>query len=186
MESSDFRQTLERRTKELELVIYSYLPKEEGLQKTVISAMNYSVQAGGKRLRPMLMEETFRMCGGDRESRMLPPFLAAIEMIHTYSLVHDDLPAMDNDDFRRGKPSCHKKFGEDVAILTGDALLTHAFSCLSDNVSDFQVTIRQISDLARYSGLEGMIKGQLLDIKAHELNPDVFTIQDNKTSGLFK
>ena len=127
MENSDFRQTLERRTKELELVIYSYLPKEEGLQKTVISAMNYSVQAGGKRLRPMLMEETFRMCGGDRESRMLPPFLAAIEMIHTYSLVHDDLPAMDNDEYRRGRKTTWAVYGDAMGILAGDGLLNYAF-----------------------------------------------------------
>ena len=97
-------------TKEVEEIITKYLPKEEGFQKTVISAMNYSFLAGGKRLRPMLMLETYRMFGGD--SKVVEPFMAAIEMIHTYSLVHDDLPAMDNDDYRRGKETTHKAYGE--------------------------------------------------------------------------
>ena len=109
-------------TKEVEQMIEKYLPKEEGVQKKVIEAMNYSFLAGGKRLRPMLMLETYRLFGG--KGKVIEPFMAAIEMIHTYSLVHDDLPAMDNDAMRRGKPTTHKAFGEAMAILAGDGLLT--------------------------------------------------------------
>ena len=101
-------------TKEVEQIIEKYLPKEEGFQKKVIEAMNYSFLAGGKRLRPMLMLETYRLFGG--KGKVIEPFMAAIEMIHTYSLVHDDLPAMDNDAMRRGKPTTHKAFGEAMAI----------------------------------------------------------------------
>ena len=174
-------QSVKKMNENFETFLLKEIEKYE--DNTIVEAMKYCME-GGKRFRPRLIFSIIEGNGIEEEKAF--PAAAAVEFIQTYSLIHDDLPAMDNDDFRRGKPSCHKKFGEDVAILTGDALLTHAFSCLSDNVSDFQATIRQISDLARYSGLEGMIKGQLLDIKAHELNPDVFTIQDNKTSGLFK
>ena len=112
-------------TKEVEQIIEKYLPKEEGFQKKVIEAMNYSFLAGGKRLRPMLMLETYRLFGG--KGKVIEPFMAAIEMIHTYSLVHDDLPAMDNDALRRGKPTTHKAFGEAMAILAGDGLLNFAY-----------------------------------------------------------
>ena len=112
-------------TKEVEQMIEKYLPKEEGCQKKVIEAMNYSFLAGGKRLRPMLMLETYRLFGG--KGKVIEPFMAAIEMIHTYSLVHDDLPAMDNDAMRRGKPTTHKAFGEAMAILAGDGLLNFAY-----------------------------------------------------------
>ena len=108
-------------TKEVEQMIEKYLPKEEGFQKKVIEAMNYSFLAGGKRLRPMLMLETYRLFGG--KGKVIEPFMAAIEMIHTYSLVHDDLPAMDNDAMRRGKPTTHKAFGEAMAILAGELRL---------------------------------------------------------------
>lgn len=195
MENSDFRQTLERRTKELELVIYSYLPKEEGLQKTVISAMNYSVQAGGKRLRPMLMEETFRMCGGDRESRMLPPFLAAIEMIHTYSLVHDDLPAMDNDEYRRGRKTTWAVYGDAMGILAGDGLLNYAFEtalrafegCVT--IEEYQRVQTAMNLLARYAGIYGMIGGQTADIEAENqadsvTEPQLLFIHEHKTAAL--
>ena len=103
----DMKQELEVRTREIETIIKAYLPKEEGYQKTVLQAMNYSILAGGKRLRPMLMIETYRLFGG--KSRVIEPFAAAIEMIHTYSLVHDDLPAMDNDEYRRGKKTCMER-----------------------------------------------------------------------------
>ena len=112
-------------TKEVEQIIEKYLPKEEGFQKKVIEAMNYSFLAGGKRLRPMLMLETYRLFGG--KGKVIEPFMAAVEMIHTYSLVHDDLPAMDNDAMRRGKPTTHKAFGEAMAILAGDGLLNFAY-----------------------------------------------------------
>ena len=108
------------RKKEVEQIVTSFLPKEEGYQKTILEAMNYSVSAGGKRLRPMLMLETYRMFGGT--SKVIEPFMAAIEMIHTYSLIHDDLPAMDNDEYRRGRKTTHVVYGEAMAILAGDAL----------------------------------------------------------------
>ena len=109
---------------QIEQIIKKYLPKEEGYQKTIMEAMNYSVLAGGKRLRPRLMQETYRLFGG--RSEVIEPFMAAIEMIHTYSLVHDDLPAMDNDEYRRGKKTTHAVYGEAMGILAGDALLNYA------------------------------------------------------------
>ena len=121
----EIREELLRRTEEIERIIYAYLPAEEGYQKTIMEAMNYSVKAGGKRLRPMLMLETYRLFGG--KSKVIEPFMAAIEMIHTYSLVHDDLPAMDNDEYRRGKKTTHAVYGEAIGILAGDALLNYAY-----------------------------------------------------------
>lgn len=149
-------------------------------------AMFYCLD-GGKRFRPNLI---FSMCEDNNvDERLIYPPAAAVEFIQTYSLIHDDLPEMDNDDFRRGKPSCHKAFGTDVAVLTGDALLTHAFSCIADDelISKDGKGIKMIKDLANYSGLKGMIYGQLLDIKSHDLDEKLlFEIEDNKTSGLFK
>ena len=163
----DIKAEIGRHTDEAEQIITSYLPEEKGYQKTVIEAMNYSFLAGGKRLRPILMLETYRLFGG--KSKVIEPFMAAIEMIHTYSLVHDDLPAMDDDDLRRGLPTCHVKFGEANAILAGDALQTLAFSILSDadmpEVSD-RDRISMISELASASGIAGMCGGQALDLDA--------------------
>ena len=116
---------MSQKTEKIEKVLEKYLPKEEGYQKTVIEAMNYSVKAGGKKLRPMLMEETYKLFGGN--GMEIEPFMAAIEMIHTYSLVHDDLPAMDNDDYRRGRKTTHIVYGEAMGILAGDGLLNYAF-----------------------------------------------------------
>ncbi len=121
----DIREEIEKRTRETEAIIRARLPEADGYQRTVIEAMNYSMLAGGKRLRPILMLETYRMFGG--RSEVIEPFMAAIEMIHTYSLVHDDLPAMDNDEFRRGKKTTHVVYGEAMAILAGDALLNYAY-----------------------------------------------------------
>ena len=126
----DMKAEIAARTKQIEAVIGKYLPEEEGLQARVISAMNYSVLAGGKRLRPMLMWETYRMFGG--RSKVIEPFLAAIEMIHTYSLVHDDLPAMDNDEYRRGKKTTHAQYGEAMGILAGDGELKYFYPNYKD------------------------------------------------------
>ena len=139
----DIREEIEKRTRETEAIIRARLPEADGYQRTVIEAMNYSMLAGGKRLRPILMLETYRMFGGRSEviepfmgevyrlfggnGAEIEPFMAAIEMIHTYSLVHDDLPAMDNDEFRRGKKTTHVVYGEAMAILAGDALLNYAY-----------------------------------------------------------
>ena len=123
--SCDFKERLQKAVKETEAVVYEYLPAEEGYQKTIFSAMNYSVKAGGKRLRPLLMREAYRMFGG--RGKEIEPFMAAMEMIHTSSLIHDDLPCMDNDEFRRGKPTTWKAYGYDMAVLAGDALMIYAF-----------------------------------------------------------
>ena len=121
----NFEEVRQEKVEEIEKILKKYLPAEEGYQKTVLEAMNYSVLAGGKRLRPMLMQETFRMFGG--EGDLVEPFMAAMEMIHTYSLVHDDLPCMDNDEYRRGRKTTHAVYGEGMAVLAGDALLNYAF-----------------------------------------------------------
>ena len=157
---------LEERTCEVEAVIEQYLPEETGHQKTIFQAMNYSVRAGGKRLRPMLMEETYRLFGG--QGQEIEPFMAAIEMIHTYSLVHDDLPAMDTDEYRRGKKTTHAVYGEAFGILAGDALLNFAFETAAEAVErepDAR-TARALGILARKAGIYGMIGGQVVDVES--------------------
>ena len=158
---------LELHTKEVQNIIYTYAPAEEGFQKTIFTAMNYSFQAGGKRLRPLLMQETYRLFGGT--GKVVEPFMAAIEMIHTYSLIHDDLPALDNDEYRRGKKTTHSVYGEAMGILAGDALLNYAyetaataFSLDTDHVADakaFQI-------LTKKAGVYGMVGGQTVDVES--------------------
>ena len=164
----NFEQELDKRIIEIEKVLMDYLPKQEGYYKTVIEAMSYSILAGGKRIRPMLMLESFSLFGG-KDTVLLNPFLAAIEMIHTYSLVHDDLPAMDNDEYRRGRKTTHIVYGEAMAILAGDGLLTYAFETAAgaydfiDDSSDGPIYVQKISSairiLANKSGIHGMIGG---------------------------
>ena len=154
------------RKKEVEQIVTSFLPKEEGYQKTVLEAMNYSVSAGGKRLRPMLMLETYRMFGGT--SKVIEPFMAAIEMIHTYSLIHDDLPAMDNDEYRRGRKTTHVVYGEAMAILAGDALLNYAFETAASAfvLDEGNPAIgKAFMILASKAGVYGMIGGQTVDVE---------------------
>ncbi len=161
----DIRAETDRRAGEIEAVIRSYLPGEEGPQKIVMEAMNYSVLAGGKRLRPMLMQETYRMFGG--RSEVIGPFMAAIEMIHTYSLVHDDLPAMDNDEYRRGKKTTHAVYGEALGILAGDALLNYAYetALLAFEIEPQNTGIvKALRILAKKAGIYGMVGGQAVDI----------------------
>ena len=161
-----FKEDLQKKTKEIEELLGQYLPEEKGFQKTVLEAMNYSVTAGGKRLRPMLMQETYRMFGGS--GRVVEPFMAAIEMIHTYSLVHDDLPAMDNDEYRRGRKTTHAVYGEAFGILAGDALLNYAFEtaagALEQELSPRTATA--IGILASKAGIYGMIGGQVVDVES--------------------
>lgn len=126
LDQEEFRQQMKEKTACIEERLKSVLPQEQSLQRTIFRAMEYSVMAGGKRLRPMLMKESYELFGGGEEE-VIGLFMAAMEMIHTYSLVHDDLPAMDNDDYRRGKETTHKVFGEDMGILAGDALLNYAY-----------------------------------------------------------
>lgn len=147
-------------------IIYRYCPEEEGLQKTVVDAVNYSVRVGGKRLRPLMLLETLKLFGGDEEEAY--PFMAAIEMIHTYSLVHDDLPAMDNDQYRRGKLTTHAKFGEDIGILAGDGLLNYAYEIMSDavvNSKNPDRAARAMQIIAKKAGIYGMVGGQTVDVE---------------------
>ena len=134
-----------------------------GLQSSVADAMDYSLEAGGKRIRPVLVLAFCHMCGGDYRKAAAPA--AAIEMIHTFSLIHDDLPCMDNDDFRRGKPSCHKKFGEACAVLAGDALAIRPFQVMAESELNDSMKIKLIAELACSSGAEGMIGGQIIDME---------------------
>lgn len=188
----NFKEELKDRVDHIEAILKEYLPKEEGWQKTVIAAMNYSVLAGGKRLRPMLMEETYRLFGG--KGREIEPFMAAIEMIHTYSLVHDDLPAMDNDEYRRGRKTTHVVYGEAMAILAGDGLLNYAFETAMKSFTmegDLEKKARALSVLAQKAGIYGMIGGQTADIEAEDLGDQVTTehlmfIHVHKTSALIE
>ena len=173
---SMFKDAFKEAVAETEAIVYSYLPTEEGHQKTIFEAMNYSIMAGGKRLRPMLMEETFKMFGGTSE--VIKPFMAAIEMIHTYSLVHDDLPAMDNDEYRRGKKTTHAVYGEAMGILAGDALLNYAYETA---VKAFGIEPQNerlgkaLSVLSRKSGVYGMVGGQVVDVENEKTNKQVIT-----------
>ncbi len=162
----DFNEKLKCKTKEAEEIIFKYLPEENGFQKSVIEAMNYSVKAGGKRLRPMLMMETSRLFG--YTGRETEPFMAAIEMIHTYSLVHDDLPAMDNDMVRRGLPTTHAKFGHAMGILAGDGLLNYAFEVCARTIvksKTMEKAVKAYQILADKAGINGMIGGQTVDVQ---------------------
>jgi len=197
----NFNGLLKKKVEDIEAIIKSYLPEEEGAQKVVLEAMNYSMLAGGKRLRPMLMQETYRLFGGQGD--VICPFMAAIEMIHTYSLVHDDLPAMDNDEYRRGRKTTHVVYGEAMGILAGDALLNYAFETMikAFGVSKERgigevnpgklIAIAEAMDvLAKKAGIFGMIGGQTADIEA-ENKEDVsletlLFIHENKTAALIQ
>ena len=163
----------------------SVYPEEP--QQDLFTSMRYSLLAGGKRLRPVLVYEFCRMCGGDIE--LATPFAAALEMIHTYSLIHDDLPCMDDDDFRRGRPTNHKKFGEAIAVLAGDALLTAAFSQIAKANLSTETRIRAVEILADLSGELGMVGGQVLDIQSESrqcTKQEVIDIQIRKTGALIQ
>jgi geranylgeranyl diphosphate synthase type II len=160
---------MDARREQVNRILETYLPAEEGYQRTIFEAMNYSIRAGGKRIRPILMQETFHMFGGT--SAAIEPFMAAIEMIHTYSLVHDDLPAMDNDFYRRGKKTTHAVYGEAIGILAGDALLNYAFETASRAfpLEPSNPAIgRAFSILASKAGVYGMVGGQVVDVEAEK------------------
>lgn len=191
----NFNEELMQKTKQTEDVLRRFLPKEEGYAKTVIEAMNYSVLAGGKRLRPMLMGETAALFGGAGEC--IEPFMAALEMIHNYSLVHDDLPAMDNDEYRRGRKTTHVVYGEGMAVLAGDGLLNYAFETAStafesaENYEDYRKIGRAMQILAGRAGIYGMIGGQCADLKAEEPETQVseemlLYIHEHKTAALIQ
>ena len=188
----NFKEEQSKRILEIEEIIRRYLPKEEGWQKTVLQAMNYSVLAGGKRLRPMLMKESYTLFGG--RGREIEPFLAAMEMVHTYSLIHDDLPAMDNDEYRRGRQTTHVVFGAAMAILAGDGLLNLAFETAAKafEIGDDPARIgRALSVFAQKAGVYGMIGGQTADIEAEDRGGQVsqellLFIHAHKTAALIQ
>ena len=186
-----FNKDLKERVEYIENILKEYLPEISGYQKIIMEAMEYNVLAGGKRLRPMLMNETYKLFGG--KSDIVKPFMAAIEMIHTYSLVHDDLPAMDNDDYRRGRLTTHKVYGEDIAVLTGDALLNYAFETASkafdmDPLNSYNIG-KAIQYLSGKSGIYGMIGGQVVDVKSvgEKISGETLEfIYELKTGGLIE
>lgn len=186
----NFNKELEQKKKEIECLIAGYLPKEEGFAKELARAMNYSMEAGGKRLRPILMAETYRMFGG--ESKVIEPFLAAMEMIHTSSLIHDDLPAIDNDEYRRGKKTTHAVYGEAVGVLSGDALLNYAYetACRAFLLEPENQRIGQaLLVLSRKTGIYGMLGGQSVDVtnEGKPISKEMLDyIYENKTSALIE
>ena len=196
---SNWNEEMKLHVDEVEEILTEFLPEQKGVYyERVIDAMRYSFYAGGKRLRPMMMLESFRMFGGKDES-IVKPYMAALEMIHTYSLIHDDLPAMDNDDYRRGRLTNHKQFDEATAILAGDGLLNSAFETVSNammktvEAGDCDLLKRQtkaLQVLGRKAGVFGMIGGQVADIeaekKADATKEELLFIHENKTAALIQ
>lgn len=190
------QEAIQRRAADIEEIIRAYLPAETGYQRTVLEAMNYSILAGGKRLRPMLMQETYKMFWGS--GREVEPLMAAIEMIHTYSLVHDDLPAMDNDEYRRGRKTTHTVYGEAMGILAGDGLLNLAWETAMQafpmgeqgETAHMQRIAGAVAVLARKAGVYGMIGGQTADIQAEEAEQvsmeQLLFIHEHKTAALIQ
>lgn len=189
--NNNFKEMQRKKVQEIEEILQQYLPMQKGYQKLIMEAMAYSLLAGGKRLRPMLMQETYRLFGGT--SKAIEPFMAAIEMIHTYSLVHDDLPAMDNDDYRRGRKTTHVVYGEDMGILAGDALLNYAFETAFKafvlEPEDALIIGRALKVLGKKAGIYGMIGGQVIDVKetGHAVEKEVLDkIYELKTAALIE
>ena len=189
----NFQEELTKKTEEIEAVIREYLPAEEGFSRTMAQAMNYSMLAGGKRLRPMLMQETFRLFGGS--GKMVKPFMAGMEMIHTHSLIHDDLPALDNDDYRRGRLTTHKVYGEAMGILSGVALLNYAYEtmlqafAMAETLQQKEAVIDALQVMAEKTGTHGMLGGQSVDVEndGKALEKDMLDyIYENKTAALIE
>lgn len=190
----NFNETLKAKRKRAESILMEYLPKEEGFQAKVIEAMNYSVSAGGKRLRPILMEETFLLFGG--YGKLVEPYMAALEMIHNYSLVHDDLPAMDNDEFRRGQKTTWNVYGDGMAVLAGDGLLNFAYETavrafdMAKTLEEIRRITKAVQILSHKAGIYGMIGGQTADIEAEMCKnvsgDQLLFIHENKTAALIQ
>ncbi|CEN79888.1 polyprenyl synthetase family protein [Paraclostridium sordellii] len=184
----NFNCELKNRVNKIEQLLNEYMPKEEGYQKKVFESMNYSLKAGGKRLRPILTLEACKIVGGEEEDAI--GFAVAIEMIHTYSLIHDDLPALDNDDLRRGRKTNHKVYGEAMAILAGDALLNYAYEIMlkeSIGKNDPEKYLKAINEIAKSAGIYGMIGGQVVDIESEGKTIDMDKldfIHMNKTAAI--
>ena len=190
----NFEEVLKSKTDRAERVLFKYMPEETGFQKKLLEAMNYSVSAGGKRLRPILMEESFLLFGG--KGAYIEPFMAALEMIHNYSLIHDDLPAMDNDEYRRGRLTPWKVYGEGMAVLSGDGLLNLAFETaagafsLTEDENELRRIAGAIRILGKKAGIYGMIGGQCGDLEAEtalDVSREMLTfIHENKTAALLQ
>lgn len=186
----NFQDELKRRTDEIEEMFRSFLPAEEGFARTMAQAMNYSMLAGGKRLRPMLIQETYRLFGGT--GKVAEPFMAGMEMIHTHSLIHDDLPALDNDDYRRGRLTTHKVYGEAMGVLSGVALLNYAYETMLQAFSlteDQDRVICALKVMAEKTGIHGMLGGQSVDVEndGKPLEKEMLDyIYRNKTSALIE
>ena len=186
----NFQDELKRRTDEIEEMFRSFLPAEEGFARTMAQAMNYSMLAGGKRLRPMLIQETYRLFGGTE--KVAEPFMAGMEMIHTHSLIHDDLPALDNDDYRRGRLTTHKVYGEAMGVLSGVALLNYAYETMLQAFSlteDQDRVICALKVMAEKTGIHGMLGGQSVDVEndGKTLEKEMLDyIYRNKTSALIE
>lgn len=185
MNSVDVNQAINNYCEKINEELIKCLPNAEDGQAQVVRAMKYSLSNGGKRLRPILVLEFCKMCGGNVEDAMA--YACAIEYIHTYSLIHDDLPCMDDDDMRRGNPSCHKMFGEATALLAGDALLTHAFEIAAGANLSASQNAKAVSLIAQNAGVRGMIGGQVIDLKYESQDPsvaDILTVHKLKTGAL--
>ena len=186
----NFQDELKRRTDEIEEMFRSFLPAEEGFARTMAQAMNYSMLAGGKRLRPILIQETYRLVGGTE--KVAEPFMAGMEMIHTHSLIHDDLPALDNDDYRRGRLTTHKVYGEAMGVLSGVALLNYAYETMLQAFSlteDQDRVICALKVMAEKTGIHGMLGGQSVDVEndGKPLEKEMLDyIYRNKTSALIE
>ncbi|WP_419741996.1 polyprenyl synthetase family protein [Paraclostridium dentum] len=184
----NFKEELKNRVGNIEDLLNEYMPKVEGSQKTIFDSMNYSLKAGGKRLRPILTLEACKLVGGNEKDAY--PFAVAIEMIHTYSLIHDDLPALDNDDLRRGRKTNHKVYGEAMAILAGDGLLNYAYEIMlreSLSKGEPEKYLKAINEIAKASGIYGMIGGQVVDIESEGKSIDMEKldfIHMNKTAAI--
>ena len=194
---AEFLEDQKAKIEEIETILKEFLPREEGYQKIIMEAMGYSLLAGGKRLRPMLMKEVYLLFSEGTENleekKALHAFMAAQEMIHTYSLVHDDLPAMDDDEYRRGRKTTHVVFGEDMGILAGDALLNFAFETAAGAFSNAPSKWREIADalqiLSKKAGIYGMIGGQVIDVKetGHVVSGEILdAIYELKTAALIE
>ncbi len=195
----NFKEELEQKTKTIEEILQRSLPAEEGYRRRVAEAMNYSILAGGKRLRPMMMAESAALFGDGSVllEHALPLFMAALEMIHNYSLVHDDLPAMDNDEYRRGRKTTHVVYGEGMAVLAGDGLLNYAFETAvrafdkAETVDEMRRVAASMKILADRAGIDGMIGGQCADLEAEKPETDVteemlLYIHEHKTAALIQ
>lgn len=190
----DFKLEFEFKKAEMEALIGSFAPEMKGDESLIAEAMNYSLLAGGKRIRPLIIKEVFELFGGS-DKKLCGPFMAAIEMIHTYSLIHDDLPAMDNDEFRRGRPTNHNVYGEAMAILAGDGLLNFAYETaakaftVADSLAAYQKVAKAFQILASNAGIFGMITGQVLDMegfKGEKTRERIEKMYELKTGALLR